>query len=108
MKNCITLMKSPKVVSTSGSPLRKNKRSVFLPVADKRRCPLCDRVFELPDSSTTDEHESLHCPTPHCRGTSDMWVHPGDPLTSDEAFEDWERVSSLWEKRFEADDEMAA
>ena len=107
MNNYLTLMKPPKVVSTSGSPLTHRKHSAFHPVATKR-CPLCDRVFEVTDSSNINEHETRHCPTPRCRGTSDIWVHPGNPLTSDEAFEDWERVCSLWEKRFETDEEMAA
>ncbi|MEO7931876.1 MAG: hypothetical protein ABIT76_01835 [Chthoniobacterales bacterium] len=73
----------------------------------KRRCPLCNRVFELPDPLDLQLDKTLHCPTPNCRGTSDMWVHPGNPLTSEEAWRDWERMTDWWEKHHGQDDVAA-
>lgn len=34
----------------------------------------------------------LHCPTIGCPGSPVSWVHPGDPLMTEEAWEDWDRM----------------
>jgi hypothetical protein len=73
----------------------------------QRRCALCDRVFEISTNHTASgpAGEILSsCPTSGCRSTPEMWVHPGNPLTSDAAWEDWERMSALWEEKFRQED----
>ena len=35
---------------------------------------------------------NLHCPTPGCSGTSAEWVHPENPLVSEDAWKDWVRL----------------
>ncbi len=63
---------------------------------DRRLCMVCDRTFSgrqvvvtgCPDGGAT----ALHCPTEGCAGTPREWVLPGDPLTSAEAWADWERA----------------
>jgi hypothetical protein len=62
---------------------------------DKRFCILCDRTFngrQVTISISRLGRVQLHCPTDGCRGTAHQWVHPGNPLTSQEAWTEWERV----------------
>lgn len=35
---------------------------------------------------------ALRCPTPGCPAGPAQWVHPGNPLLSEEAWRDWVRL----------------
>lgn len=62
---------------------------------DQRRCVLCDQTFSARKITITlDRHgrPELHCPTHGCNSTPREWLHPGDPLTDDEAWHDWLRI----------------
>lgn len=68
---------------------------------DRRCCILCDRIFngrqvEVRVSRTG--RVRLHCPTGRCPSTPEAWVHPGNPLLSAKAWQDWSRVRGASEK----------
>ena len=58
-------------------------------------CILCERTFsghEVRMVETATGEYRLLCPTRGCNSTPDEWVHPGNPLLSDEAWQDWLRL----------------
>ena len=62
---------------------------------DKRRCILCEKEFtgrQIGISKTRSGHYRLHCPTEGCNASPSHWVYPGNPLTSDAAYRDWQRA----------------
>jgi hypothetical protein len=62
---------------------------------ESRYCTKCDHNFSGFDvrlSWFRRDSVRLHCPTPACAGNSSDWVHPDNPLVSQEAWEDWERI----------------
>jgi hypothetical protein len=62
---------------------------------EKRTCILCERTFsgrQVLVAKTRAGKRVLNCPTPGCGGTPPEWVHPGNPLISDEAWADWSRL----------------
>jgi hypothetical protein len=62
---------------------------------EKRSCILCERTFsgrQVIVSKTRGGKTVLRCPTHGCTGTPREWVHPGNPLISDEAWADWSRL----------------
>ncbi|HEX8311575.1 MAG TPA: hypothetical protein VF614_09680 [Chthoniobacteraceae bacterium] len=61
---------------------------------DERRCILCDRVFTGREVNLRIRRTGvkLFCPSEDCHSTPTAWVHPGNPLISDEAWQDWDRV----------------
>lgn len=82
-----------------------------LTFSDKRRCVLCERVFKIAISRTLENPSGQTretCPTVGCQSTPEMWVHPGDPLTSEEAWQDWERMTALWVRRLQDESDLAA
>ena len=59
---------------------------------ETRQCVLCEQTFNgrqvrLHRDSSGAPH--VHCPTPGCPGTPAQWIHPGNPLVSEEAWRDW-------------------
>ena len=62
---------------------------------ETRQCVLCEKTFSgrqvrvRRDRSGTSH---LCCPTPRCPSTPAQWVHPGNPLISEEAWRDWVRL----------------
>ncbi|MCX6966960.1 MAG: hypothetical protein NTZ46_04125 [Verrucomicrobia bacterium] len=62
---------------------------------EARQCVLCEQTFTghqvrlLWDNA---EAPHLQCPTPRCLGTPSQWIHPGNPLVSEEAWQDWMRL----------------
>jgi hypothetical protein len=58
---------------------------------DERVCVLCDRKFTGHEVviSTVGEDFELRCPTPNCKSGVHQWVYPGNPLLSDNSYEDW-------------------
>ena len=58
---------------------------------DKRFCILCERTFtgRQVELQMRRGRFSLHCPTEDCNSTPRQWVHPGNPLVSDKAYQDW-------------------
>src|SRR3954452_13359797 len=68
---------------------------------DKRSCILCERTFtgrQVLVGKTRGGRTALHCPTPGCVGTPREWVHPGNPLISEQAWNDWARLLERVEK----------
>jgi hypothetical protein len=64
-------------------------------LADERQCILCERTFTGRELHTADApHGRLlfHCPTPGCTSGPREWIHPGNPLTDDLAWQDWQRI----------------
>lgn len=61
---------------------------------DKRSCILCERTFSGRQIrvTTTRGRTQLACPTTGCVGTPREWVHPGNPLISEKAWNDWARL----------------
>ncbi len=64
-------------------------------LAEKRHCILCERDFtgnEVRLARGRRGVARLACPTPGCIATPAEWVHPGNPLLSEEAWRDWVRL----------------
>ena len=62
---------------------------------DQRHCILCDQTFSGREIVVTPNHHGksvLHCPTQDCVSTPREWMHLGDPLTEDDAWQDWLRT----------------
>jgi hypothetical protein len=62
---------------------------------DQRVCILCDEIITgrlIKITETADRSHELRCPTRGCRGTPRDWVHPGNPLISEIAYQDWWRA----------------
>ena len=62
---------------------------------DRRTCILCEKNFtgrmvEVTIGSTG--RVRLKCPTEGCNGTPNVWVSLGNPLVSEKAWRDWDRV----------------
>lgn len=77
-------------------------------VDEERQCILCDQIFR--GSAVKVRARGLkiilRCPTRGCAGTPSGWVQPGDPLISDEVWEDWNRV--IRESENDGSDPIAA
>lgn len=62
---------------------------------DRRVCVLCEKSFtgrQVEASVGPTGRVRLKCPTEGCPGTPQLWVRPGNPLVSQDAWEDWSRV----------------
>ncbi len=64
---------------------------------DTRHCILCEQIIsgrqiQISRGSGGRGVTHLHCPTPGCRSTPGEWVHPENPLLSEEAWRDWVRL----------------
>ena len=62
---------------------------------DRCSCILCDRTFsgrQVDVSISATGRIRLRCPSDGCTSTPREWVHPGNPLVSQKAWRDWERV----------------
>ena len=62
---------------------------------DRCSCILCDRTFsgrQVDVSIGATGRIRLRCPSDGCRSTPREWVHPGNPLVSAKAWQDWTRV----------------
>ncbi|MDD5349760.1 MAG: hypothetical protein PHQ12_06075 [Chthoniobacteraceae bacterium] len=62
---------------------------------ETRQCVLCERTFQGRQVRVTWDRcgiPRLRCPTRGCRGTPAQWIHPGNPLISEEAWCDWVRL----------------
>lgn len=60
-----------------------------------RQCAVCDRIFsgrQVRRRRSGFGFGPLRCPTRGCTGGPSSWVLPGDPLVSDEAWAEWERL----------------
>jgi hypothetical protein len=71
---------------------------------------VCDEVFTGADvriNRLRDGRLVFRCSTARCTGGPEMWIHAGEPLVSQEAWSDWERLltffdQSLAEEEFDA------
>ena len=65
---------------------------------ETRFCILCEKTITGHDivvaGGSGEEPVRLTCPTPGCHGTPYEWVHLGDPLLSEEAFREFEQLTS--------------
>ncbi|HJT82376.1 MAG TPA: hypothetical protein VJ719_14375, partial [Chthoniobacterales bacterium] len=62
---------------------------------DHRVCVMCETEFtgrQVGITRTRSGHYRLHCPTEECNAGPRQWVYPGNPLTSDAAYQDWQRA----------------
>jgi hypothetical protein len=62
---------------------------------DRRVCILCEKSFsgrQIDASVTASGRVRLRCPSEGCPGTPSQWIRPGNPLTSEQAWQDWTRV----------------
>lgn len=63
---------------------------------ETRYCILCERVIRGHDiifrRDDTDGGFTAVCPTAGCTGSYSEWVRSGNPLTSQEAWREWERI----------------
>lgn len=60
-----------------------------------RECVLCEQAFngrQVRILWDRDGKTHLRCPTPGCAATPNQWVHPGNPLLSTDAWNDWMRL----------------
>lgn len=67
----------------------------WLSLDDRRSCILCDKTFsgrQIDVAVTPSGRVRVHCPSEGCPSTPREWVHPGNPLVSQKAWRDWERV----------------
>ena len=75
-----------------GDPVHK-----WLSLDDRRCCILCERTFsgrQVDVAVTAAGRVRLRCPSDGCPSTPREWVHPGNPLVSQKAWLDWQRVLS--------------
>jgi hypothetical protein len=73
-----------------GDPVHK-----WLSLDDRRSCILCERTFsgrQVDITVSTTGRVRLRCPSDGCTSTPREWVHPGNPLVSQKAWLDWQRV----------------
>ena len=59
---------------------------------DTRQCVLCEQTFQGHQVRVVWDLcgiARLRCPTPGCSGMPAQWIHPGNPLISEEAWHDW-------------------
>jgi len=74
--------------------LRQEERP-WASLDETRRCVLCEQTFTghqvrvLRDRAGASH---FRCPTPRCPATPAQWIHPGNPLVSEEAWRDWTRL----------------
>jgi hypothetical protein len=64
-------------------------------LADERQCVICERMFTGRDVRVTQDHHTpplLQCPTPGCSAGPREWIHPGNPLTDDVVWQDWQQI----------------
>jgi hypothetical protein len=64
---------------------------------DRVSCILCERTFtgrQIEVSVGSTGRVRVKCPTDGCSGTPNVWVSPGNPLVSEKAWRDWERLFS--------------
>ena len=64
-------------------------------LGEKRYCVMCECTFTGREVRITlDRRDTAvaHCPTPDCSATPREWLHPGNPLTDDTAWQDWLRI----------------
>jgi hypothetical protein len=62
---------------------------------EQRHCTLCERTFSghaVRIRWFSAKRALLRCPTPLCAAGPEFWVHPGNPLLSEEAWADWDRL----------------
>ncbi len=62
---------------------------------DTRHCILCEKIISGRTIRVSTDRRGatmLHCPTRGCHSTPTDWVHPENPLISEDAWRDWIRM----------------
>ena len=65
---------------------------------EKLHCVLCERNItghEIRVETNRRGGTRLRCPTRGCQAGPGHWVHPGNPLISEEAWHDWARLLAV-------------
>src|SRR5258708_1037669 len=78
--------------------------------SETRRCVMCGEVFTGDDvgiRSRRDGSITLRCPTLRCLGGPEMWIHSGEPLISEEAWQDWEHILAWFDQLRDEDAVLA-
>ena len=67
---------------------------------DKRCCVLCERTFNgrQVEIRGRSGRFTLHCPMEDCHSTPRHWVCPGNPLVSDQVYQDWSLALGIRKK----------
>lgn len=60
--------------------------------AEKRLCIACERTFKGSSATVRGTNGSTSLACPNCGSGPDFWVRPGNPLTDDEVWVDWEQA----------------
>ena len=69
---------------------------------DERFCILCEKTFKGRQVRITRDRRGqfqVHCPGENCKGGPGEWVHPGNPLTSETAYQDWWRALGSFDEQ---------
>ena len=62
---------------------------------ETRQCVLCEETFTGHQVRVLWDHSGtphLRCPTMGCPASPAQWIHPGNPLVSEDAWRDWVRL----------------
>ena len=62
---------------------------------EARQCVLCEHTFKGRQVRIRRDRSGiphLCCPTPRCPATPAQWIHPENPLISEDAWRDWMRL----------------
>ena len=62
---------------------------------DRRFCLLCERTFtgrQVEIMRKRNARVSLRCPSENCPSSPREWVFPGNPLISENCWQDWQRA----------------
>jgi hypothetical protein len=60
--------------------------------AEKRICIACERTFKGSAATVSDANGTIALLCPNCGSGPRLWVRPGNPLTDDLVWGDWERA----------------
>ncbi len=72
-----------------------DRNRAWVSLDDTRHCVLCERTISGHSIRITRDRNGrlqLRCPSRGCRSTPDEWIHPENPLVSEEAWKDWVRL----------------
>ena len=72
-----------------------DRNRAWVSLDDTRHCALCERTISGHSIRITRARNGrlqLRCPSRGCRSTPNEWIHPENPLVSEEAWKDWVRL----------------
>ncbi|MEI6351428.1 MAG: hypothetical protein WCP06_10000 [Verrucomicrobiota bacterium] len=72
-----------------------DSRHAWKSLSDELHCILCERTISGQNVKIVYDRcgvPELRCSTHGCKGTPSEWVHPENPLISEDAWRDWVRL----------------